>query len=224
VKPVVRPHPVNDKNILTILPPFGIIYRMRNFGLLVALVLVVGIPTVAQNTIHFLAGTAHNEQVADVNPGSATFGLEYERTLSKKWNWDSTFLYSLDRERGTKKGNTWSGLSLAEYYPNSKIFVGAGAQVTRASSSSGATVSVNPTLEAGLDLPYKRVTFEPYVQAGLPDVIQKTRGRNIGGGLNFYVSTTKNSGVHVYSYAFKNYWNTGNGVSTGILVGYYHKF
>jgi len=178
----------------------------------------------SQSTVHLLAGTAHNEQVSNVEAGSPSFGLEYEHPLSKKWNSDTTLLYSADRERGTHKGNTWSVLSFAEYYPNSKVFVGAGAQVTRASNSSGATVSLNPTLEAGLDLPYKRLTFEPYVQGALPDVIQKSRGRNIGGGLNVYLATTKNTGVHVYTYAFKNYWNGGSGTSTGIIGGYYFKF
>lgn len=190
----------------------------------IVLVLAFVTSAMSQHTLYVMGGTIHNERIADVQSGSGTFSLDHTYSFNDKWGSDVTFTYSADRERGTQKGNSWSVLGLVEYFPNPKVFVGTGVQVTRFSNSAGSLININPTVEAGLYLPYKKLAVEPYIQAGLPDLVQRSRGRNIGGGANVYYNTTKHTGLRFSGYVFENYWNGGKGASTGVLAGFYYKF
>jgi hypothetical protein len=164
-----------------------------------------------KNTVTVMAGTTHNEEIGDIKAGSPTVAVEYEHRFNEKWNLDVTATYAADRSRTTGRGSTFNVTPFLEYNITSKFFVGGALALTKNTTPEyGDLVGVNPTFEAGLTLPYKKVTFEPYVQAATPDIIQSSKLSNAGGGLNFYWQAGRNWGFRASGSAFRNYWKNSD--------------
>jgi hypothetical protein len=179
----------------------------------------------------YVSFTANASQTStnSVDPETVGGEVEVKAQLGEShFLLDNTTGFSMARHGGYNASHAFYDTALLRVYPNKHVFVGGGAQVARSNDGLNDFNSVNPALTGGVEFSIGKVKFEPYALVLTDDLMNDTKARSIGGGLEIKVPVNERGGFKFIGSAARNSYDSGFGRveanNFGAGAGFYINF